>query len=226
MDLSAVKALVPNGSQLWSVVRSLLKLVGMYYVSKGVINDTQLASALTQVDTISGAVVILGSLAADFYAHAMARKAQVINKNGGEAVPPPSATSLPGAADVPPKAVIALLLIMAIAPALTACGDSIEQRNLKTTASIQASYGAALSVAVAYAARPPCAPGTSITVANICSQPDVVRTMAKFDVAAQAGIKNLYDQVKKDPTSPQIPNLIDAATKAVDAFKAQSDNLK
>lgn len=110
---------------------------------------------------------------------------------------------------------IALMFLL-----LGACASS-DASNSPTTnrnrlATVEASYGAAQSVALAYINRPPC---SRQPVATVCSDPSTVRTIQAADRAAIREINMAHAAVKAGPSDPNNTRTIVGAERAVENFK-------
>lgn len=110
-------------------------------------------------------------------------------------------------------------LIGVLCIALSACASVKNPANLNQLYGIEASYGLALSAAVAYRSLPLCKKNENATVYNICAERDVILKLQAADKKAQIAIDQANAFVKEYPMI-NAAEAIAVAAKAVSAFKA------
>jgi hypothetical protein len=108
-------------------------------------------------------------------------------------------------------------LAMIFALALGACASIQNPVSRNQLYGIEASYGLALSGAVAYRSLPLCQRDQSSTIYNVCAQRSVILQLQAADRKAQIAIDQANDFVKEYPTL-NAAEAIQIAAKAVTAF--------
>lgn len=107
-------------------------------------------------------------------------------------------------------AFIALLFLSACAGSASNTAD----QNRNRLATVEASYGAVQSVALAYMKRPICGQ----TRLLICASPPVMQQIQNADRAANAAINKAHSAIATNAADPSVITLVSAASDAVTAF--------
>jgi hypothetical protein len=114
------------------------------------------------------------------------------------------------------KALVLLLLLAGCAGSASNSADA----NRNRLATVEASYGAAQVVALAYMKRPICGQTRMI----VCAAPPVMVQIQNADRAANAAVNRAAAAVKSNPADPSTTQLVIAAADGVENFKKVTPN--
>lgn len=116
-----------------------------------------------------------------------------------------------------------ILLSVAIAIGLSACSGVSPKNAEQTVFSLQGSYNAALTVAVAYKKLPPCMENMKIPV---CSDPKIVKQLQDADDVAAPAIITARNIVRSPGLGLNVESAIHVASEAVKTFSQITSTLK
>jgi ABC-type uncharacterized transport system substrate-binding protein len=116
-----------------------------------------------------------------------------------------------------------LLIAALLAVGLAGCATIQNPVNTTRLATVESTYGVALSIAVAYRNLPLCKTGTTPSLQNICAKRSVIVRLQSADRDAQIALASARSFVKNNPTL-SATSVIGIAQNAVAAFQAIEQN--
>jgi hypothetical protein len=152
-----------NASQAWSLVRSALKVVGAFLVTRGYLTEAQDASLLDNLNVVFGAIMTIVPIAIDLWVNTHKQKAASLSAAGGVGIPP-STVQAPGSGM---RSLAILCVCASLLPLLGACSTLQNAYTAvtkpfntdspqKVVLSLQQAHQAELIVFATYLKQTPC----------------------------------------------------------------------
>lgn len=111
------------------------------------------------------------------------------------------------------------LAVIVLAFTLASCATVRNPVTQTDLATVEAGYGVALSLAVAYRHLPLCRTGTTASLSNVCARRSVVVKLQQADRSVQTALSGARNFIKNNPTL-SAGTFISAAQAALASFQA------